>query len=83
MYIQRRMLSIFCFLKTSNPILKDKSKSKLFKNLSENKIDPDEKKTSYPEFKGDINPKTGEIGGPKTDPLRYGDYSFKGKTVDF
>lgn len=37
----------------------------------------------YEEFTGDKNPVTGEIGGPKQDPLRHGDYSFDGRVTDF
>jgi len=39
-----------------------------------------------PEFEGDVNPKTGEAGGPKVEPLRWGakgDWSFNGKVTDF
>ncbi|KAI0131532.1 DUF1674-domain-containing protein [Daldinia grandis] len=39
-----------------------------------------------PEFEGDVNPKTGEVGGPKNEPLRWGpagDYSFNGRVTDF
>lgn len=39
-----------------------------------------------PEFKGDTNPKTGEVGGPKNEPLRWGgqgDWSYNGKVTDF
>ncbi|PKS12278.1 hypothetical protein jhhlp_001578 [Lomentospora prolificans] len=39
-----------------------------------------------PEFEGEVNPKTGESGGPKTEPLRWGsqgDWSFNGKVTDF
>ena len=38
---------------------------------------------TLPEFEGDKNPETGEIGGPKQDPLRHGDYSFNGRVTDF
>ncbi|KAG5461696.1 MAG: protein FMP21, mitochondrial precursor [Olpidium bornovanus] len=39
---------------------------------------------SYDEFEGDVNPTTGEVGGPKTDPLKHkGDWSFKGRVTDF
>lgn len=38
---------------------------------------------TLPEFEGDKNPETGEIGGPKQDPLKYGDYSFNGRVTDF
>lgn len=37
----------------------------------------------YAEFEGDRNPETGEVGGPKQDPLRHGDYSFNGRVTDF
>ena len=39
-----------------------------------------------PEFEGEVNPKTGEVGGPKNDPLRWGaggDWSYNGRTTDF
>ncbi|KIH89971.1 hypothetical protein SPBR_01072 [Sporothrix brasiliensis 5110] len=39
-----------------------------------------------PEFDGDRNPKTGEVGGPKNEPLRWGssgDWSFNGRVTDF
>lgn len=36
-----------------------------------------------PDFEGDKNPKTGEVGGPKQDPLRHGDYSFNCRVTDF
>ncbi|KID99715.1 FMP21-like protein, partial [Metarhizium majus ARSEF 297] len=39
-----------------------------------------------PEFDGDKNPKTGEVGGPKNEPLRWGgdgDWSYNGRVTDF
>lgn len=39
-----------------------------------------------PEFKGDTNPNTGEVGGPKNEPLRWGgegDWSYNGRVTDF
>lgn len=36
-----------------------------------------------PDFEGDTNPVTGEVGGPKQDPLRHGDYSFNARVTDF
>ncbi|GAB1312653.1 Succinate dehydrogenase assembly factor 4, mitochondrial [Madurella fahalii] len=39
-----------------------------------------------PEFEGDKNPKTGEVGGPKNEPLRWGsagDWSYNGRVTDF
>ncbi|GME97317.1 unnamed protein product [[Candida] boidinii] len=37
-----------------------------------------------PEFEGDTNPKTGEVGGPKQDPLKHeSDWSYNGRVTDF
>lgn len=39
-----------------------------------------------PEFEGDTNPRTGEVGGPKNEPLRWGsggDWSYSGRVTDF
>lgn len=44
------------------------------------------RKGAPPEFEGDVNPQTGEVGGPKNEPLRWGaagDYSFNGRVTDF
>lgn len=39
-----------------------------------------------PEFEGEKNPQTGEVGGPKNEPLRWGakgDWSYGGRVTDF
>jgi hypothetical protein len=44
------------------------------------------RKGAPPEFEGDRNPKTGEVGGPKNEPLRWGgggDWSYNGRVTDF
>ncbi|KZP34613.1 hypothetical protein FIBSPDRAFT_846703 [Athelia psychrophila] len=51
-------------------------------------LHPDARKPLKPEFEGDINPKTGEEGGPKREPVRQwidgdGDWSHKGRVTDF
>lgn len=38
---------------------------------------------TVPEFEGNVNPKTGEVNGPKQDPIRHGDWSFNGRVTDF
>lgn len=38
---------------------------------------------TVPEFEGNVNPKTGEVNGPKQDPTRHGDWSFNGRVTDF
>lgn len=46
----------------------------------------DLRKPVEPEFEGDVNPRTGEVGGPKNEPLRWGatgDWSYKGRATDF
>ena len=47
-------------------------------------LHPDIRRGAKPEFEGDVNPKTGEVGGPKNDPLRWGgDWSYNGRVTDF
>ena len=49
-------------------------------------LHPDIRRGAKPEFEGDRNPKTGETGGPKNDPLRWGggvDWSYNGRVTDF
>jgi len=52
-------------------------------------IHPDARKPLKSEFEGDVNPMTGEEGGPKREPVgRWGensggDWSFKGRVSDF
>ncbi|KAJ3486939.1 hypothetical protein NLI96_g3889 [Meripilus lineatus] len=51
-------------------------------------LHPDARKPVEPEFDGDVNPSTGEEGGPKREPVRQwigdgGDWSFKGRVSDF
>lgn len=49
-------------------------------------LHPDIRRGTRPEFEGDRNPKTGETGGPKNEPLRWGggvDWSYNGRVTDF
>jgi hypothetical protein len=49
-------------------------------------LHPHIRRGAKPEFEGDVNPKTGEVDGPKNEPLRWGaqgDYSFNGRVTDF
>ncbi|PYH99882.1 DUF1674 domain protein [Aspergillus ellipticus CBS 707.79] len=49
-------------------------------------LHPDVKNGLKPEFEGEKNPKTGEVGGPKNEPLRWGsggDWSYGGRVTDF
>lgn len=44
---------------------------------------PDIRRGPPPEFKGDRNPKTGENGGPKTEPVKWNEWSYGGRATDF
>lgn len=45
---------------------------------------PDAPRSPAPAFEGDVNPLTGEKGGPKREPVRpNSDWSFNGKVTDF
>ncbi|PBK97481.1 hypothetical protein ARMGADRAFT_877819, partial [Armillaria gallica] len=50
---------------------------------------PDAREPVKPTFEGDVNPVTGEQGGPKQEPVKQwgteddGDWSFKGRVSDF
>ena len=49
-------------------------------------LHPDVRRGARPEFEGERNPQTGEIGGPKNEPLRWGggvDWSYNGRVTDF
>src|SRR5947208_1993095 len=49
-------------------------------------LHPDTRQGAAPEFEGEVNPKTGEVGGPKNEPLRWGgdgDWSYNGRVTDF
>lgn len=46
-------------------------------------VHPDARSSPPPEFVGDVNPVTGEQGGPKREPIRHGDWSHSGRVTDF
>jgi hypothetical protein len=46
-------------------------------------LHPDMRRPVQAEFQGDRNPVTGEVGGPKTEPTKHGDWSFGGRASDF
>ncbi|KAF2732058.1 DUF1674-domain-containing protein [Polyplosphaeria fusca] len=55
-------------------------------NVEGEEVHPHMRRGAPPEFEGDVNPKTGEVGGPKNEPLRWGesgDWSYNGRVTDF
>ncbi|GAA5979122.1 hypothetical protein JCM10908_002812 [Rhodotorula pacifica] len=49
----------------------------------EQEMHPDLRRKPKPEFQGDLNPVTGEVGGPKIEPLKHGDWQYGGRATDF
>jgi hypothetical protein len=54
-------------------------------NMTEDgtELHPDMRRPAQAEFTGDRHPVTGEVGGPKVEPTRHGDWSYGGRTSDF
>ena len=49
-------------------------------------LHPDARRPIQPDFEGDTNPVTGEIGGPKKEPLQWGaqgEWTYGGRATDF
>ncbi|EGG07316.1 uncharacterized protein MELLADRAFT_77586 [Melampsora larici-populina 98AG31] len=47
-------------------------------------LHPDLRAKPPPEFEGDVNPQTGEVGGPKRDPLKWErEWAYGGRATDF
>lgn len=47
-------------------------------------IHPQDRPRPSPDFEGDTNPQTGEIGGPKKEPLQWEkEWTYGGRATDF
>lgn len=47
-------------------------------------LHPDARRKPTPDFEGETNPATGEIGGPKKDPLSWErEWTYGGRATDF
>ena len=83
--LQRRSTGAFSTpLVNQSPHLGPQSEVKV--NGVDEELHPDTPKRLKPEFEGEKNPKTGEINGPKNEPLRWGsggDWSYGGRVTDF
>jgi hypothetical protein len=80
---QREFENLFRAAQT--PLSVPTSKGKAEAELA---LHPDVRQPLKAEFEGDVNPKTGEEGGPKREPVGKwadsdGDWSFKGRVTDF
>ncbi|XP_029048464.2 succinate dehydrogenase assembly factor 4, mitochondrial-like [Osmia bicornis bicornis] len=63
--------------------LRERTPIEKLEELEEGKHPYQEKEPLKP-FPNDINPETGEIGGPRgPEPTRYGDWERKGRVTDF
>ncbi|EPQ30400.1 uncharacterized protein PFL1_01926 [Pseudozyma flocculosa PF-1] len=64
-------------------LVKDKQNSLQFTSAEE-QFHPDARKKPQPDFEGETNPVTGEVGGPKKDPLTYEkEWTYGGRATDF
>jgi hypothetical protein len=64
----------------------DELRAKIAARGNGEELHPNVRRGSPPEFEGDVNPATGEVGGPKNEPLRWGkdgDWSYNGRVTDF
>lgn len=76
--LQRKSTGAFTTPKVNQSPASEEAKSEA--------LHPDAVVGVKPEFEGDKNPKTGEVGGPKNEPLRWGadgDWSYGGRVTDF
>ncbi|WBW71571.1 mitochondrial respiratory chain complex II assembly factor 4 Sdh8 [Schizosaccharomyces osmophilus] len=56
--------------------------NRLQKESSQKPVDVAQR-TRLRDFEGNVNPETGEVGGPKKEPTIHGDYSYGGRVTDF
>ncbi|KAJ5113121.1 hypothetical protein N7456_001655 [Penicillium angulare] len=79
--LQRRSTGAF-----STPQVNQSPQGEIKVNGNGEELHPDAPQGLKPEFEGEKNPKTGEVGGPKNEPLRWGaagDWSYGGRVTDF
>ncbi|KAJ5780143.1 hypothetical protein N7457_005303 [Penicillium paradoxum] len=79
--LQKRSTGAF-----STPQVNQSPQAEIQADGSGGELHPDAPKGLQPEFEGETNPKTGEVGGPKNEPLRWGagsDWSYGGRVTDF
>lgn len=63
-----------------------KERARVSANGDGGELHPNVRRGAKPEFEGEVNPSTGEVGGPKNNPLRWGeggDWSYNGRVTDF
>jgi hypothetical protein len=63
-----------------------KERARVAANGDGEELHPNVRRGAKPEFEGEVNPATGEVGGPKNNPLRWGDrgdWSYNGRVTDF
>ncbi|CDZ98275.1 Protein of unknown function DUF1674 [Phaffia rhodozyma] len=52
-------------------------------NVPDSDIHQDLRRKPKPDFDGEVNPQTGEVGGPKKDPLLGNEWTYGGRATDF
>ncbi|KAI9934938.1 hypothetical protein ASPWEDRAFT_116603 [Aspergillus wentii DTO 134E9] len=83
--LQKKSTGAFSTPQTA-PKINQSPHSEATKTGEGEELHPDIRMGVQPEFEGEKNPKTGEVGGPKNEPLRWGaegDWSYSGRVTDF
>lgn len=75
--------------KEYNRLIKERGNQLQFQSASAqnskgDEIHPDARRKPSPDFEGETNPQTGEVGGPKKDPLQWErEWTYGGRATDF
>lgn len=66
------------------PANSESTKSASGSRDQQEELHPNARKAPMPDFEGETNPHTGEIGGPKKDPLQWEkEWTYGGRATDF
>lgn len=82
----QREAAVSSAFQPSSDARKEQTQAQSTTITEEESVNPALFRGAPPEFEGDKNPKTGEVGGPKNEPLRWGgegDWSYNGRVTDF
>ena len=84
--LQKQSTGAFSTPRVNQSPASEPAQTEVKTNSKGEELHPDATVGVKPEFEGERNPKTGEVGGPKNEPLRWGaegDWSYSGRVTDF
>jgi len=85
-FLKQSINLVFSSTKSSNEKLRPPPSIKVKTPIGklDDNVHPDQEKEPLKKHPNNINPETGEVGGPAgPEPTRYGDWERRGKCVDF